>query len=254
MKSNKLLQMYQMNKSMKSLQDNQILNGTGNRQQPQQKIDPSKIKERILDQRHTDPKMAPNVMTKMYDMMKQKLPEERKKLWETRTDQPYKNILPPSEVKKKYEKAEDLIVYRVSPSDRNKEELSKKCDELKDKIYGQNEELKKIYSNEKKEEHTKEFEYNHITKYGVKYDPSEFNEMKDDVINYYKKEQQESEKEKKCVHDIYDEMGDEFVDGKTRDDIVEVDSVIPKNNSSKDEGHNQKNDILDKYAQRQKKV
>jgi len=126
---------------------------------------------------------------------------ELEELWKKRTNQAYKNIIKEDKYQKKeYKKKEDLIVHKVTDAD--KFGVDNELKDFQGKIEVQNGELKIQYSASKEVEHKKKFEYNNKYKYAAKYDPKAHDDLKDDNVEYFKKEQEKNEKDKKKVDDI----------------------------------------------------
>ena len=126
---------------------------------------------------------------------------ELEELWKKRTNQTYKNIIKDEKYQKKeYKKKEDLIIHKVTNAD--KFGVDTELKDFQGKIETQNGELKIQYSSSKEVEHKKKFEYNNKYKYTVKYDPKAHEELKDNNVEYFKKEQEKNEKDKKKVDDI----------------------------------------------------
>ena len=127
--------------------------------------------------------------------------KELEDLWKKRTNQTYKNIIKDEKYQKKdYKKKEDLIIHKVTNAD--KFGVDTELKDFQGKIETQNGELKIQYSSSKEVEHKKKFEYNNKYKYTVKYDPKAHEELKDNNVEYFKKEQEKNEKDKKKVDDI----------------------------------------------------
>ena len=127
--------------------------------------------------------------------------KELEDLWKKRTNQTYKNIIKDEKYQKKeYKKKEDLIIHKVTNAD--KFGVDTELKDFQGKIEVQNGELKIQYSSSKEVEHKKKFEYNNKYKYTVKFDPKAHEELKDNNVEYFKKEQEKNEKDKKKVDDI----------------------------------------------------
>lgn len=232
--------------SMRGIQNNQLLNSAGRKiQQPQQIKDASRIREVILDQRRVDPKMDITKFNRVVNSIEQTQSSEREKLWLARTNQPYKNILPASEIKKEYKSSDELVVYRVKPEDKNKAIFQENANHMTQEISQHNKELADTYSVVRRSECEKEFEYNRVEKYNVKYDPTEFKDMKENIVDYYKKEQMEQEKDKKCVDDIIEKMiSSGITDENPAQEKINVPEICPE----------EKTVSTNKYLQRQKKI
>lgn len=138
---------------------------------------------------------------KMKDLEKNFTKKELEDLWAKRTNQGYKHIIRDEKYQKKdYKKKEDLIVHKVT--DLDKLGVDEEFDEYEKKIETQNGELKVQYSQSKELEHKKKFEYNNKYKYSAKFDPKAHEDLKDENIEYFKKEQEKIEKDKKKIDDI----------------------------------------------------
>lgn len=130
---------------------------------------------------------------------KKELEESIKK----RVNQPYKGIIKDfdySKIREKHE--EDLIVHKVTESDKDENIFKEKMGKFKNEIATQNKDIKNIYSLDKKTEHKKEFDYQHKYKYRVKIDSTDNDDLRVDRIEFYKKEQNKVEENKKKIDDI----------------------------------------------------
>lgn len=230
--SNNLMRRHATVSSMKGIQNNPLLN-----QRPQQTVESKNIQRAILNQKPCDAKMDRGYMDKMFSRMSSSQPVQREEFWKGRTNQPYKTILPEKEFKKEFKTQEDLIVYKTNPDDKNKAKLEANLKTFSNDMSQHKQELKAKYTADKKQEFTKEFEYNSVEKYSIKYDQENFKDMKVNVIDYYKKEQQELEKDKQNVDSI-------------------IESMVANDNLDKESSQHEqpKTEVIDKYAQRQKKV
>ena len=104
-------------------------------------------------------------------------------------------------------KQEELIVHKVTDADKLEERLLKEFVELSETIEKHDHELKAVYSLSEKMNHKKKFYYVHVNKYEkIKYDPADFNDMKNDKIEIYKKEQEKIDKGKKKIDDIIEDL------------------------------------------------
>lgn len=120
-----------------------------------------------------------------------------------RTNQPYKGIIKDfdySKIREKHE--EDLIVHKVNETDKDKKIFDEKMDEFQNEILIQNENIKDTYSLDKKTAHKKEFDYQHKYKYRIKIDTPDNDDIRIDRIEFYKKEQNKIEDNKKKIDDI----------------------------------------------------
>jgi len=120
-----------------------------------------------------------------------------------RVNQPYKGIIKDfdySKIREKHE--EDLIVHKVTETDKDEKIFDEKMNTFEKKIAEQNKDIKDTYSLDKKTEHKKEFDYQHKYKYRVKIDSSDNDDLRVDRIEFYKKEQNKVEENKKKIDDI----------------------------------------------------
>ena len=126
-----------------------------------------------------------NAERNYFDKSRENYGTEVQEYWNKRTNQPYKNIIKNDDVmKKQYKSKDDLIVHRVTREDKKGVDESYK--KLEENLEKHDDELKTIYSISKKNEHKKKFEYNHVYKYRVQYDPKDHDNLKQDRIKYYK--------------------------------------------------------------------
>jgi hypothetical protein len=134
-----------------------------------------------------------------------------------RTNLPYKGIIKNFDFNKiRANHKEDLIVHKVTEADKKtfNEDISK----YSNTITKQQKELSEIYAENKKNEHKKNFEYQHKYKYRTKLDVGDGGgsggsggggggdggdgDVRIDRIEYYKKEQLKVEESKKKMDDI----------------------------------------------------
>lgn len=264
--TNRLAKLYMMNNSMKSIKNNNLLLSSGHGISQNSKVtEPEKIREVILDQHKVDSKINPIGFNEIVDKMKSKFNPEREKLWSGRNNQPYKTITPAKDIKKEYKTRDELIIYKVRQEDKDKKKFEEKTEKMQQDINEHNKELSNIFTSLRKKDYEKEFEYNNVSKYGAKFDPTTFDEMKDDVVDYYKKEQEKIEKDKTYVENIEKILES---DGNKLSTDIPISSSPDDNSSQPDELENrdkknlektsdEKDDeIIDteKYTQRQKKI
>jgi hypothetical protein len=141
------------------------------------------------------------------NLVKSKEEENNKVLNESikkRTNQPYKGIIKNfdySKIREKHE--EDLIVHKNTDADKDKKVFDNKLNNYNNTIQNQNTEIKQIYSGDKYTVNKKDFDYQHKYKYRSKIDSNnDESELRVDRIEYYKKEQQKNEGNKKKIDDI----------------------------------------------------
>ena len=130
---------------------------------------------------------------------KKDLEESTKK----RVNQPYKGIIKDFDYSKIRENhQEDLIVHKVTEVDKDKKIFNDKMSNFQKEISQLNKDIKDTYSLDKKIEHKKEFDYQHKYKYRVKIDSNDNDDIRVDRIEFYKKEQNKIEENKKKIDDI----------------------------------------------------
>lgn len=153
----------------------------------------------------TEKIQKPNI--NINNLIKSKEEENNKVLNESikkRTNQPYKGIIKNfdySKIREKHE--EDLIVHKNTEADKDKKVFDSKLNNYNNTIQNQNTEIKQIYSGDKYTVNKKDFDYQHKYKYRSKIDNNnDESELRVDRIEYYKKEQQKNEGNKKKIDDI----------------------------------------------------
>ena len=253
---NNLQRRFQEITAMKSIQNNPMLNLSSRRaQQTQQRDEKREIKQIILDQRKTDPKIDKNKFDRIINNINKIQVPERERYWATRTNQPYKTIFPAEEIKKKeYKTKEDLVVYvcKEHAEDKDEKVFKENTNKLKKAIEQHEEELKNKYPETRKEEYKKEFDYNHIEKYNnIKYDPADFKDMKDGIVEHFKKAQLEEEKNKENVDNILEAV---IGGGITNDEPVNLTQPEQTEQLTEQKSEEPDESIDSKYEQRQKKV
>jgi hypothetical protein len=120
-----------------------------------------------------------------------------------RTNLPYKGIIKNFDFNKiRANHKEDLIVHKVTEAD--KKTFNEDINKYSNTITKQQKELSEIYAENKKNDHKKNFEYQHKYKYRTKLDDNSGGDgdVRIDRIEYYKKEQLKVEESKKKMDDI----------------------------------------------------
>ena len=115
---------------------------------------------------------------------------------------PYKQIMSDpkyggKDYKKKHKKdtfQKDVCVHKVTEQD--KLGVEEDFEKIKNKVVDHDKTLKKIYSDGKKNEHLKKFEYRKNDVYRVKYSGTDSVDLKKDKLKAFEKQQKEWEKEK----------------------------------------------------------
>ncbi len=156
--------------------------------------------------------------------------------WENRLNLGYKNIIKNHNTvwNKKRESGDDLIVHKVTSQD--KVGLLEEYEKILQLIKEHEGELKLVYSASKQNEHKKNFKFVQKTKYRMKYDPKDYNDLKD----YYKKEQKKHENEQKRIDDVISRLMDDKMDSK---ELKEIESELlqPSNSNKKNKSKNKDN-------------
>ncbi len=199
-----MAQMYHIMNNYKKMQQSNLLAKINELEKNRDRLtlDKDELRNAIIRPIKIEKADKQEIIVKFKDLESNVLSKkELEDLWKKRTNQGYKNIIKDEKYQKKdYKKKEDLIVHKVTDADKLGVD-----DELKDfegKIEMHNGELKIQYSTSKEVEHKKKFEYNNKYKYAAKYDPKAHDDLKDDNVEYFKKEQEKNEKDKKKVDDI----------------------------------------------------
>lgn len=166
---------------------------------------------------------------------------EIQEYWGKRTNEAYKTIIKdPRFLKTQYKSTKDLIVHRVT--DKDKEGVTEEYTDLSKKLETHNKELKVIYSTTKEAEHKKKFEYNHVYKFRMHYNPKDHDNLKNDKIKYYKEQQRKEEDGKEKMDGIYEML--------VNDGIFNEEEIKSLNGNN---ANVSKNDKKEKYLSRQKK-
>jgi hypothetical protein len=165
----------------------------------------NKTKKNELDE-------AYNEIIPQYGSKNNKILEE---WWNTRTNQPYKNIIKKDLFNKDFKKyykenifstnvkdKRDLLIHKITDTDSDSLLLEAEFDLLSGIIEKHNDELKVIYSASKKNKYKKEFEYVQNYRYRLEYNPKNSEELKD----FYKKEQKKINKEKRMIDDVINNL------------------------------------------------
>lgn len=157
------------------------------------------IKNLILKQETLE---KPNInLAKLIEEKKNQTNIELQESLKKRSNHTYKGIIKDFDFEKKIKDTNDLIIYTVNNDDKNKDQFDKNMGVFKNKIDDQNSHIKNVYSNDKKNEHKKEFEYQHKYKYRSKINTSD-SDLRVDRIEYYKNEQQKNDNSKKKIDNI----------------------------------------------------
>lgn len=198
-----MMHMYQTMNNLKKMQQSQILSKINELEKNRDRLhlDKDELRNAIIRPIKIEKSDKQEVIIKYKDLEKNFNKKELENLWSKRTNQAYKNIIKDEKyLKKNYKEKEDLIVHKVT--DLDKLGVNEELKEFQEKLESQNGELKVQYSQSKELEHKKKFEYNNKYKYAAKYNPKAHEDLKEDNVEYFKKEQEKLEKDKKKVDDI----------------------------------------------------
>ena len=117
-----------------------------------------------------------------------------------RVNLPYKGIIKDFNYNKVISSEKDLIIHKVSSED--KIHFNEDMSSFKNKNNNIDNEIKDTYSMDKQTTHKKEFEYQHKYKYRTKLESNEESDLRSDRIEFYKKEQNKLDDNKKKIDDI----------------------------------------------------
>ena len=241
--SQQVREMQEMQQRMAKLRQLQQLKQVERLHEFESVMDKDKIRESVIKPLK-EAKVTKEEFDNAWIVRQNEFKPERDNLWKSRTNQPYKNILKNVDYTVFFEKKhqedginEDaLIVHKVTDADKLQERLLKELKELTDMKEEHDNELKIIYSLSNRASHKEKFNYVHINKYEkIKYDPSDFNDMKKDKIELFKKEQQKIEKDKKKIDDIIENLVNKgMISEQDAKDMYEHDKVSEKEKNTLD--------------------
>lgn len=234
---------------MQQMQQMQELKKLEKINQLEKTFDKEKLKQIIIN---------PQKITKSNQEILEKWTELKKKYendvniyWKDRDNKPYKNILKNEDYTKKIESVKDLIVHRVTVND--KQGVDQEYKQLQEKLEKQNNEFKIIYSTSNQNEHKKKFDYNHVYKFKMNFDPKNDNEskpdhdsMKQNQIEYYKNQQKQMEEQK--------QKKDQIIESLIKDGIFNENELLSANIlKHEDDNKYEKKSKKEKYLERQSK-
>jgi hypothetical protein len=172
-----------------------------------EKID-KKEKEELLNNYHNKEcvydALGKYSVDKKNDKSNAIVPKEIADLWKNSKNTPYKQILHFLEFKeytdKNYKKNSDLIIHKTTQLDKLADVriLKKELKKLQNLLFNHDNELKTIYSDNRKKKFLEKFEYENKCKNKIKYDPKNCSELKE----LYKKEQKRINKQNKRIDDM----------------------------------------------------
>jgi len=218
--------MYNTMSNFKKMQQSKILSRMNelDKNRDRLQLDKDELRNAIIKPIRVEKSDKQEALIKMRDLERTFTKPEMEQMWSKRTNQDYKNIIKDEKYKKKdYKKKEDLIIHKVT--DLDKVGVKKEFEDFQGKLETQNGELKIQYSQSKELEHKKKFEYNNKYKYAVKFNPKAHGDMKDENIEYFKKEQEKVEKDKKKIDDIIQTlMSSNLLTDEEKKDLVDLQS------------------------------
>ena len=164
-------------------------------------------------------------------------PDIIQQMWRDRTNNPYKSILKNAFKKEDYDtdynkyynrefkKSDDLIVHKITQLDKDTARLESEYKDMMNirKLYG--EELGVTYSASEKLKHKKEFDTVHKFKNKIRYDPKNYDELK----QFYKREQKKIRRKEKRVDEMIDMLLSS--DQLTPDEITQLQKVAQGDNT-----------------------
>jgi len=177
---------------IKSLQNNN----------PQNSSDVDMLKSIILKQEKV--KTDNSEIRKTYEKINSSWEKTRDDLLKNKTNTPYKHIIPQKDEKHVHgfdytqiiDRQEQLTIHKVTEKDRDAKKLENSFGILNEKRNCLDKDNRVIYSEDKKLEHKKKFDYEHVYVYKMVHDPKGHGELKGERISLYEKEQREREKGK----------------------------------------------------------
>jgi hypothetical protein len=168
------------------------------------KFNLDELKEKIIKTEKVDKSFKDKEFKQQITNKQKLLEDDYKMALNNRKNNPYKCIIKKFDYTKKIEDEQDLIVFKPKNEDKEGFINDYKSKTQIKKI--QDDEIKNIYTEDKKDEHIKKFEYKQKYKYNLSIDNPESptNDIRKDRINFYKKEQ--SKESNNSINDIFDDL------------------------------------------------
>lgn len=179
-------------------------NNTNNLLNKKKKTDDELYLEQMIIQPIKIDKGNKYKLNEEYNLLNSNKNKNLRKYWEERTNVPYKIILKDQDHKKKISSRHDLKVYQVSDIDKDEKKLTNDYDKYNKDKKEDNDQLAIKYSLSNEKKYIKDFEYKNKFVYPDKYNPKDHGDLKQDKIEYYKKEQEKIEKEKQQKDELFD--------------------------------------------------
>jgi len=170
---------------------------------------------------------------------KHTVPKVLKEWYDGRKNTPYKNILKDQNYEKEFKKKEDLIVHKITQLDKDKIRLANEYETLARLLEKHDGELKLIYSASEETKHAEKFNYVNKYKNRIKYDPKNYDELK----QFYRKTQKKIKRENKRIDEMIElllvsdqiskedmneiQKSAEYIDN-CNDDMINMNAVFEK--------------------------
>ena len=145
-------------------------------------------------------------------------------LWAHRTNAPYKTILKNQNIQREYKDSNDLIVHKFTSLD--KVGLMDEYEDLLNVLEKHNGNLKVIFSTSKKNEHLKAFKFVEKHRKRIKYNPKDYNELKD----FHKKESQKFDRDRRKLDMYIERINADDIDPKELKQLESELFAQPKKN------------------------
>lgn len=162
------------------------------------KEDKKELEKKTYNRENNYLKFGKDKYGKNLEVNNEDIPEFIKMLWSGRSNNPYKNILKKENYNKSFNKKEDLVVHKVTKLDKNLIKTLKDFEDMQEFIVLHNGELKIKFSKKKENKYKEKFDYINKVKYSFKFDPKNFNELK----QFYKQEQKKIKRTGKRVYEM----------------------------------------------------
>jgi hypothetical protein len=161
-----------------------------------------RIKESVIKPIKLGNNNKQELETKFTEEQKTYMPKI-KEYWQGRTNQPYKGIIG-NAANKEFKTEADLLVHRVTSAD--KQGVDNELEKYKGAKDTHDSELKKIFHETNKADHIKKFEYNHKYKFRITTDSAGHDDLKNDRLAYYRREQQKQEEDKEKMDNVVEDL------------------------------------------------
>lgn len=170
-------------------------------QQPQQQSTQNKLFTDLLLGTQKINKIQNNGMISLNNIKKERDLAYQNAI-NSRTNTPYKNILPPEYFKKNIKSGEDLIVYKVAKDIAYIQNIKQNTMKLKNTRHDQDIELKNEFSDNNKQKYQKIFEHNNNIKCDVEYTEKNTDQLKNEALEFYENKQKENDINKTRIDEM----------------------------------------------------